>query len=75
MTQDLQSELLKHLSPQAFQAFGMGQVAYIRKAVAEAGQIVYVVHAADGTAISLAPNFEEACVLAKRCDLDAVSVQ
>ncbi len=69
-----QLELLKTLSPQAFLAFGMGQVAYVRPVTIN-NQQVFSLHAADGTALTLVDSLEGACALARQNDLDAVTLQ
>ncbi|HRK97583.1 MAG: DUF1150 family protein [Alphaproteobacteria bacterium] len=74
MKHEHQIELLKHLSPQAFLAFGMGQVAYIRPVTIE-NRKAYSLHAADGTALTLVDSLAGACVLARQNDLDPVVVQ
>ena len=73
MKNEPHSELLKHLSPQAFQAFGMGHVAYVRP-VAIQNRKVFSLHAADGTALTLVDSLEGALVLARQNDLDPVKV-
>ncbi len=73
MKNEQHSELLKHLSPQAFQAFGMGHVAYVRPVVIQ-NRKVFSLHAADGTALTLVDSLEGAMVLARQNDLDPVKV-
>lgn len=74
MKHEAQIEILKHLSPQAFLAFGMGHVAYVRP-MAVNGRTVYSLNAADGTALTLVDTMEGACLLARQNDLDPVTLQ
>ena len=67
-------DILRHLSPQAFQALGMGYVAYVRPVMIQNRQ-AFALHAADGTALTLVDSLEGAVVLARQNDLDAVTLQ
>ncbi len=69
-----QAEFLKQLSPQAFLAFGMGHVAYIRPVVVQ-NRTAYSLHAADGTTLTMVDSLAGACVLARQNDLDPVALQ
>lgn len=73
MTYEQQIELLRNLSPQAFQAFGMGQVAYIKPVLVDRKNI-FVLYAADGTELTLVDSLQGACHLARQNDLDPVVV-
>ena len=58
----------------AFQALGMGYVAYVRPVMIQNRQ-AFALHAADGTALTLVDSLEGAVVLARQNDLDAVTLQ
>jgi len=68
------ADLLKHLSPQAFQALGMGHVAYVRPVTIQ-NRRAFALHAADGTALTLVDSLEGAVILARQNDLDPVTLQ
>ncbi len=74
MKYEFQNDFLKQLSPQAFLAFGMGHVAYVKPVVIQ-NRTAYSLHAADGTALTLVDSLAGACVLARQNDLDPVAVQ
>lgn len=64
-------QLLRSLSPRAFLAFGVNQLAYIKLVTIE-GHSAYALHAADGTPLSLIDSFEGALSVAEQNDLDPV---
>ncbi|MFA7277126.1 MAG: DUF1150 family protein [Pseudobdellovibrionaceae bacterium] len=65
---------LKQLSPQGFLALGKGQIVYI-KPVTVMNRQAYALHAADGSALTLADSYDAACAIALQNDLDAVTLQ
>jgi hypothetical protein len=73
-TADRSQEILRNLSPQAFLALGVDQVAYIRP-VEVLSHKAYALHAADGTPLTLIDSLEGAVVAARQNDLDAVTLQ
>jgi hypothetical protein len=71
---DRSHEVLRNLSPQAFLALGVDQVAYIRP-VEVLSRKAYALHAADGTPLTLIDSLEGAVIAARQNDLDPVTVQ
>lgn len=68
------SEGLKSLSAQDFLNFGLQQVAYIRPIKVDSRD-AYVLHAADGTALSVMDTLGTAQELARHNDLEPVTIQ
>jgi hypothetical protein len=69
----MNTENLKHISPQEFAALGVQGVAYI-KAVVVNGTSAYAIHAADGTQLALVPNREVALATVRQNELEPLSV-
>jgi hypothetical protein len=68
------SDLLKQLSPKEFLGVGLNQIAYIRSIPTGGDEAVFSIHAADGTQISVVPNYEEAIMAARTNDLHPVTL-
>lgn len=69
------SDLLKQLSPKEFLGVGMNQIAYIRVIpTGHEDDAVFSIHAADGTQLSIVPNYEEAVMAARTNDLYPVTL-
>ena len=64
---------LKDLSPEAFAALGAPILAYIREAVID-GEVVFKIHAADGTTLGVFDDSDDAFAVALEHDLKAVRV-
>lgn len=65
---------LRALTPHDWLSFGVGAIAYVR-AVQVEGETVFAVHAADGTPLSVARNFDLACATVRQSDMEPVAVQ
>lgn len=65
---------LRALTPHDWLGFGVGAIAYVR-AIQVEGETVFAVHAADGTPISVARDFELACATVRQSDMEPVAVQ
>lgn len=68
------SDMLKQLSPKEFLGVGLNQIAYIRSISLGNAQAAFSIHAADGTQISILPNYEEAVMTARTNDLYPVTL-
>lgn len=64
---------LKNLSPRDFLNFGLHQVAYIKEVRVE-GKTGFMIHAADGTPLSMMDTADTAISLVRHNDLEAVTV-
>jgi hypothetical protein len=64
---------LRDISARDFAALGVKQVAYV-KSIALPDRVAYVVHAADGTPLSVHENAPSAVQTALRNDLDPLTV-
>lgn len=64
---------LKSLSAQDFLKLGMDQIAYVKPRTVN-GQTVFVIHAADGTALSALPNEGVAHDAIQHNNLETVTV-
>jgi hypothetical protein len=67
------AEILKRLSKQDFLNFGMQQVAYIRPVQLQ-DKTAFMVHAADGTPISVLDSEDTAILLLKQNELEPITV-
>lgn len=67
------AELLKSLSKQDFLNFGMQQVAYIRPVVLN-DKTAFMVHAADGTPLSILDSEDTAVLMLKQNELEPITV-
>lgn len=65
--------LLSRLSPEAFAALGVNQVAYVRP-VEENGVGVFAIHAADGTRLSVLPEVAVAFAAIVQNDMQPLSL-
>ena len=63
----------RQLTASDFAAMGMQQIAYVKQ-VDQDGHEAFAVHAADGSALAMAPSHELAAALIVRNDMDARSV-
>ncbi len=66
--------LLKNLSPKGFLMLGLNQIAYIRPGVADGDRVVWTLHAADGTLLSIQDRADQAIMIARTNDLAPVTV-
>jgi len=64
---------LKAITPTDLAALGLHQVVYVRKQVAD-GQVVWSVHAADGTEMARVPDYQVALAACRQHDLEPLSV-
>ena len=67
-------QFLRNLSSQAFLAFGVNQIAYIRP-VQVMGRVAYGLHAADGSPLTMIDSLEGAIIAARQNDLEPVTLQ
>ena len=67
-------QLLKNLSPRGLLMLGLNQIAYIRPAVADGDRIVWSLHAADGTLLSVQDQPDQAIMVLRSNDLAPVTV-
>lgn len=67
------ADLLRNISAQDFLTFGMHQIAYVRPVHLE-GQLVWSLHAADGTALTIQNSSHLAAVIARQNDLEPVTI-
>jgi hypothetical protein len=66
-------DVLRNISAQDFLTFGIHQVAYVRP-VQQQGHMVWSLHAADGTALTVQNSSHLAAVMARQNDLEPVSL-
>lgn len=66
-------EVLKNLSRQDFLNIGIDQVAYIRRVMLE-DKAVFMVHAADGTPLSVLDSPETAEFMVRHNDLEPITL-
>lgn len=64
---------VRNITPQAFAAMGVQQLAYIKPVVHD-GQHLFAIHAADGAPLALAANRAAAEALVRQNDLEPQSV-
>ncbi len=64
---------LKTLSSQDFLEFGMQYVAYVKPVNVESGT-AYAIHAANGTPLSVMDTLDEALLMIRHNDLDAIAL-
>ena len=67
-------QFLRNLSSQAFLAFDVNQIAYIRP-VQVMGRVAYGLHAADGSPLTMIDSLEGAIIAARQNDLEPVTLQ
>ena len=65
--------ILRTLSSQDFLEFGMQHVAYVKPVYVEGGT-AYAIHAANGTPLSVMDTLDEALLMIRHNDLDAIAV-
>ncbi len=65
---------LRTLSAGDFMALGMRQIAYVKPVTAPDGSIAFVVHAADGTPLSVHGDAPDAVLTARSNDLQTVTL-
>jgi hypothetical protein len=65
---------LRTMSAHDFMAFGMRQVAYVKRVSAPDGTAAFVVHAADGTPLSVHEDAPDAVFTARSNDLQTVTL-
>ena len=68
-----QIQKLRQISPQEFVHWGLQDVAYIRRVTVD-DQPAYSVHAADGAAMAVLPDFALAQAVVRQNDLEPLSV-
>ncbi len=66
-------DMLRNISAQDFLGFGMHEVAYVRP-VQHQGQLVWSLHAADGTALAIQGTAHLAAVLARQNGMEPVTL-
>ncbi|MEZ5647865.1 MAG: DUF1150 family protein [Alphaproteobacteria bacterium] len=64
---------LRSMNPKDFAALGMPGLAYVRR-VATDGTVVWIIHAADGTQLGIAPSHELAVAAIRQNDLEPISL-
>ncbi|WP_119679503.1 DUF1150 family protein [Indioceanicola profundi] len=64
---------LRQLSPQDFAAFGLNDVAYVKR-IERDGAAGFAIHAADGTPLTVVPNEQLALATVRQNDMEALSV-
>lgn len=64
---------LKNLTPQDFLNFGLHQVAYIKQVKVQ-DKTGFMIHAADGTPLSMMDTLDTASTLVRHNDLEPVTV-
>jgi hypothetical protein len=70
----LNMSLNKPMSVQDFIALGMQDVAYIKPAAGEKGELVFTIHSADGNALAALETRELAFAVVRQNGLEPVSV-
>ncbi len=65
---------LRDLSSQDFLNFGIQEIAYIREITVD-NKDAFVIHAADGTALSVMETYDDARSAALHNDLEPISIQ
>jgi hypothetical protein len=72
--QDTAYDRLRGISARDFMALGMRQIAYVKPVSAPDGSIAFVVHAADGTPLSVHGDAPDAVMTARSNDLQTVTL-
>jgi|MDTD01.1.fsa_nt_gb hypothetical protein len=67
------AEALRQISPEAFAALGLPNLAYV-KPVESKGTVEYEIHAANGERIGVAPSHETAVAAVIQHDLEPVNL-
>lgn len=73
MPADTITQSLRALSPQDFVAFGVDHIAYVKPMKVE-NALVWAVHAADGTPLTIMSELDVACAAIRQNDMEPVSV-
>ncbi|NQZ13474.1 MAG: DUF1150 family protein [Alphaproteobacteria bacterium] len=72
---DLENKKNLLLSSDDFKHMGLNQIAYVKSFIDENDEMVFSVHAADGTQISLADSYAMAVAAVRYHDMHPVTVQ
>lgn len=65
---------LRSLDANDFMALGVRQIAYVKPVSAPDGSVAFVVHAADGTPLSVHEDVPDAVMTARNNDLQTVTL-
>lgn len=68
------NQTLKDLTSQDFLNFGIQEIAYIRPMVVD-NKDAFVIHAADGTALSVMDTYDAAMSVALHNELEPITIQ
>jgi hypothetical protein len=69
----MNTEKLKHISPQEFAVLGMQGVAYVKRVLVN-DTVAFAIHAADGTQVALMPSRDIAMATVRQNELEPLSV-
>ncbi len=61
------------MTPRAFAALGLGEMAYVRRIVVQ-GEHLFAIMAANGQQVGLAPDYDSAATAVHEHDLSLVSI-
>ncbi len=68
-----QLEKLRHISAQEFALLGMQHMAYVKRKIAD-DQVVFAIHAADGTEVAVLSSRDAALATIRQHELEPMSV-
>lgn len=65
----------RHFDQATFLHFGLEDIAFVKPVVTDDGEHAFAIHGADGRALAVAPDRDQAMALVRQNDLTPVDVQ